>query len=66
LLYDLQDARKNALQRVRKAIAEMNVVLQNSSADTPARILVAGILKRLRCTEACLQSGIKSARKVSK
>lgn len=46
--------RRNTLARVREAIAEMEVMKQNSLEGTPARKLVSGILRRLRVNEAIL------------
>ena len=61
-VYDLNDQRIRALERVKASIAEMEDVERGTSAEAPSRYLIAGVLKTLRKTEARLEAGVRGHR----
>jgi len=58
---DLQEQRRASLQRVRQALDEMLIVLEQSPLGTPTHERVASCIKRLRDTERRLEAGIVPA-----
>jgi len=66
LLYDLNEQRRTALQRVSESIAEMNRVKQSMSADSPQAYLVDGLLRSLHRTKEKLEHGLRYSRRASR
>lgn len=58
-VYDLSEQRRATLARVRASIVEMKNVEKSLPSDSPAKVLVGGIIRRLRSNEAKLASGMR-------